>query len=80
MKPVFDINETVIINGYSVYDQTNKYSEEFGVVMKIRHRYKDTKNECFQYKIKLDRFSRKFNLDNLEYLFSEHSISRINKI
>ena len=68
IKKDYQIGDKVITNGSAIYETV---SETFvpvgsvGTIIKIRHRYENTPNECKQYKVSFDTYPDGDDVTNL---------------
>lgn len=78
MQPLFRVGVRVFVSGEPVY-KTPGYSAPpwlvTGIVIYIRHRYKNTINEHNQYKVRIDGEPLG---DDLDYLFEEYQCTPLN--
>jgi len=74
----FNIGDKVIVTGKPAYNNLSQYpvvpEQTIGHVIKIRHRYQNTPNEYFQYKVSFNGYS---DGDDLTNLYSEYNIQLV---
>lgn len=71
---MYQLNDKVKIKGNPDYGNKILPEDSIGKIIKIRHRYVNTPNEYFQYKIHIDGFldgddlTNLYTIDNLEFV------------
>jgi hypothetical protein len=70
----YELNNKVIIKGNPVYGDKILPENSIGEIIKIRHRYANTPNEYFQYKIHVDGFP---DGDDLTNLYTYHNLELV---
>lgn len=72
----FQIGDIIQTIGFATYDNTVSIGT-IGEIIHIRHRYRNTPNEYFQYRVKFDDYPEMVNYQ-LNNLFKTNKILKIN--
>jgi hypothetical protein len=66
---MYNLDDKVLITGKPAYGEQTIPENSIGIIIKIRHRYANTPNEYFQYKVHVEGYEDGDDLTNL-YTYS----------